>query len=351
MSFSDEFIKKLLIKTTARKSLQNARKFYYNCIKDLGYISEPNIVKTTESYDDPYSVFLTEKKSPMVQNIQYENVPELGFQESQHIKPTQRFNRTFIGPSDQLISKRLVEVQKWVSIDPQELELRKVSDIVDTALNGLGISSFENISRTALNMYWNIMEYYKTNELKLKQNKGVLKLGYIIMVIYYSLLFHNIKIELEKIISAIPDARISYIPEAESNIKFLFADVPGYTFLYNKQKQVCFIERLLSDDVLRKIEQVKKDMVNSGLFGFTLNKVQNSACIYYICSVIYNKGGVYSKRANVILPDTGIETMVTANLLSEKCGPFSAQTLTNEVFRIVDFYKKNKVKKDYLNLC
>ena len=171
------------------------------------------------------------------------------------------------------------------------------------------------------------------------------------MVIYYSLLFHNIKIELEKIISAIPDARISYIPEAESNIKFLFADVPGYTFLYNKQKQVCFIERLLSDDVLRKIEQVKKDMVNSGLFGFTLNKVQNSACIYYICSVIYNKGGVYSKRANVILPDTGIETMVTANLLSEKCGPFSAQTLTNEVFRIVDFYKKNKVKKDYLNLC
>jgi hypothetical protein len=118
------------------------------------------------------------------------------------------------------------------------MRLKKVGEIIENSLNALKVYDNPNIFKTALNMYYNIMEYYKTNTLRLNVNKGNLKKGYILLCIYYSLMYYKQLISKEKLVRSIPDYNISYLPIANKNILRIFENVHGYEFMFAQDQEL-----------------------------------------------------------------------------------------------------------------
>ena len=253
-------------------------------------------------------------------------------------------NRTFIGPLGDTTTKtgnRLSELQSWVTADPKEMELKAVSEIIEGSLNFLQLGDSDQIRSTAVNMYFNIMEYYNSgNPLQLGVNKGDLKKGYILMCIYYALMYNKKQITIEKVLRSIKESRSSYLPKAKENILKIFENAPGYEFLTVQQEpyyvtNLCNLINLLPNEITRSINKVKSDLITSGLFPNELNSVQIAACIYYVCNTIQQK------RLEVVLPESGKSVKITQVLLSSKCGSFSPATLTKQVDIIIGFYQRN----------
>jgi hypothetical protein len=151
MDWTDYLLTNALLKQTERKRFYNAKKFYWDCIISHGdkYFDSGLKNEIYEPEDeDPYAAFFSqpEKKSEVISfcnecNAQlmktglceYCNyiIPQLGFQESQQMSQSGRFSRTFISPDADFTTRsgnRLLELQKWVTIDPQEMELKKVGE-------------------------------------------------------------------------------------------------------------------------------------------------------------------------------------------------------------------------------
>ena len=160
MDFTDNFFKRLLLKETQhKKSFFTAREYYWDCITSYGdkyYDSGRKCVpieEPTDEPEDPFAVFnlinQPEKvafckncdakmsKSGICEYCDYIE-PKLGFQESQQMSQSNvyGFNRTFIGPYSDLTTKsgnKLSELQKWITIDPQEMEIKKVGLKLDSS--------------------------------------------------------------------------------------------------------------------------------------------------------------------------------------------------------------------------
>jgi len=354
MDWTDYLLRNALLNKTERKRFYNAKKFYWDCITSHGdkYFDsglKDEIYEPEE--EDPYAAFFSqpEKKSEVISfcnecNAQlmktglceYCNyiIPKLGFQESQQMSQSGRFSRTFISPDADFTTRsgnRLLELQKWVTIDPQEMELKKVGEIIEHSLTDLKYYENPNIFKTALNIYWNIMEYYKTNPLRLNVNKGTLRKGYIVMCIYYALMYNKQIISKERLVRSIQelDYNISYLPDAQRNILQIFENVPGYEFLYTQDElpvvtTLCDLINILPKNIVKSINKVKKDLIDAGVFQQKMTYIQIAACIYYVCNVLTKP------RLEIILPIGG-KTKITHELLSSKCGSFAPATLTKQV--------------------
>jgi len=354
MDFTNLVLKNALLKKTDRKRFFNAKQFYWDCIVSHGDkyydsgIPEQYLSDSVEE-EDPYRFFFPEEKESVVKfcnecNSQLTETgmckycnyvdPKLGFQESQQMTVSGRFNRTFISPDSDFTTrsgKRLIELQKWVTIEPEEMELKKVGEIIEGSLNVLKMYDNPNIFKTALNMYYNIMEYYKTNTLRLNVNKGNLKKGYILLCIYYSLMYYKQIISKEKLVRSIPEYSISYLPSANENILRIFENVPGYEFMFIQDQELpivtslCDLISLLPKNVSILINKVKRELVEQGIFQKKMTNIQIAGCIYYVCNILT------SPRLEIIIPTTGQKTKITHALLSSKCGSFAPATLTKQV--------------------
>jgi len=357
MDFDKEFLSRLLKKATVRKSPARAREFYWDCIKNLGYSNQPVLTDYPEidysEPEDPYAVFKQmESNAPLVPNREYYSPPVLGVAESQQMSISDQygFNRTFIGPLESSFTtssgNRLSEINKWINVSNEETELKKVIEIIDQVLNGLGLSELLNIRRLSINMYWNIMQYYKTNSLGLTINKGSLKLGYITMVIYYSLVYFKRNVTTESIVRFIPDASISYLPRAKKNIMLIFKESPNYSFILgtNTNNNTNIIG-VLPPNVQRIINKVKNDLSQS--IQTPLSNIQIAACIYFVTSVPLSKGGIFQTRLR-ITDGNNSEIKITTRLLMDKYGNFAPATLTKNVNAIITFYKNNPDLKNEL---
>jgi hypothetical protein len=352
MDFTDLFFRNALLKKTERKRFFNAKQFYWDCIVSHGEkyydsATEYREYSDSDQEEDPYRFFLPEKEESVIKfcnecNSQLTEAgmckyckyvdPKLGFQESQQMYVSGRFNRTFISPDSDFTTrsgKRLIELQKWVTIVPEEMELKKVGEIIEGSLNFLKLYENPNIFKTALNMYYNIMEYYKTNTLRLNVNKGNLKKGYILLCIYYSLMYYKQLISKEKLVRSIPDYNISYLPIANKNILRIFENVHGYEFMFAQDQELpvvtslCGLVSLLPKNVSILINKVKQELIERGIFQKKMTNIQIAACIYYVCNVIT------SPRLEIII--NGQKTKITHALLSSKCGSFASATLTKQV--------------------
>jgi hypothetical protein len=363
MDFDKEFLSRLLKKATLRKSPARAREFYWDCIKNLGYSNQPVFTDYSEieESEDPYAVFKqmesgTQDTLPM--NREYYSPPVLGVAESQQMSISDQygFNRTFIGPLESSFTtssgNRLSEINKWINVSNEETELKKVIEIIDQVLNGLRLSELLNIRRLSINMYWNIMQYYKTNSLGLTINKGSLKLGYITMVIYYSLVYFKRNVTTESIVRFIPDASISYLPRAKKNIMLIFRESPNYSFIlgtnsdFSENSGTCNkIIEMFPPNVQRIINKVKNDLSEN--IQRPLSNVQIAACIYFVTSVPLSKGGIFQTRLKVI-DGNNSEIKITTGLLMDRCGNFAPATLTKNVNAIITFYKNNPDLKNEL---
>jgi hypothetical protein len=361
---SDQFMKTLLINKTSRQRFKNAQAFYWNCIDKYGYSEKKKVQEYEQEYEsdpeDEYSQFKTMckkcgtelslgkdcKKCEALTEYSQFKPQNIGFQESQHITKGNiyGFNRTFIGPYDDSatgLGNRLSEIQKWVTVDPKETELKKIYEIFEASINAMGLGDNESILRTAVNMYFNIMNYYDSNLLKLPSLRGDLKKGYIILCVYYSLLANKLNISIEHLVRFIPDARLSYIPKANEYILKIFENASGYSFLNTKEEPVlisslCGLVKLLPKNTIRDINKVKRDVFDS-----VLTPIQIAACIYYITTKIA------TKRLSIVIPETGVVSKLTVDFLSSKCGSFSAGTLAKNVKIIEDFYTQHPELKDF----
>jgi hypothetical protein len=374
--FTDSFIRTQLLNSTKRMIPKNARLFYWNCIQSTGYSDQnrdsiPEDSQDSDSDDSDEYKYFEKPKSISIERCsvcQTELTPgkdcmycsmyntPVGYQESQQMSPSSifGFNRTFIGPmSDSTTNSgnRLSEIQKWVTISPEESELKVISDQIDYAINALGLSDQDKIRKTAINMYWNIMKYYSSgNILLLPINKGNLKKGYIAMVVWYSLEYYGKNVSRDRLIRVIPDSRLSFLPDAEKNILIIFKNAPGYEFLFNPREysNLCNFVGILPDNIVNKINQVKTDMINANIFERVPSKIQIAACIYYVSSILYGKGGILQKRLEIIIPQSGLKSKITIQLLSDNCGPFAAATLAKITDNIVNFYGKNSILRNNL---
>jgi len=366
MDFDKEFLSRLLKKATLRKSPARAREFYWDCIKTLGYSDQPVFREYSEieESEDPYDVFKqmesgTTDTQTLPMNREYYAPPVLGVAEGQQMSVSDQygFNRTFIGPLDSSFTtssgNRLSEINNWINVSNEETELKRVIEIIDQVLNGLGLSELLNIRRFSINMYWNIMQYYKTNSLGLTINKGTLKLGYITMVIYYSLVYFKKNFTIESIVRFIPDANISYVPRAKKNIMLIFRESPNYSFIlgnnseFSENSGTCNkIIEMLPPNVQRIINKVKNDLSEN--IQRPLSNIQIAACIYFVTSVPSGKGGIFQTRLKVI-DNNNSEIKITTEFLMSRCGNFAPATLTKNVNAIISFYKNNPDLKNELN--
>ena len=366
MNFDKTFLKKLLLKVTARKRPANAREFYWTCIKDTGY-SEPrdysdypdyqdypenNSDYSSDSDEDPYSVFKrvssrSSGSSGSRASEYYEAPGVLGVSESQQMSISDQygFNRTFIEPlSNNLTTSsgnRLSEINTWINVSQEETELKKVIEKIDQALNSLGLSDQVNIRRFAVNMYWNIMLYYKKNTLGLSQNKGNLKNGYITLVIYYSLNYFKRNVGIEQVVRVTPDSRLNYIPKAKKNIKQIFLKSPNYSFLNAE-----FSENISSEcNNLIKILPNNIQVIINKIIEHLGSTTNIAAVIYYVTSVPLSKGGILQKR--LVLENN---KKITTEFLINKCGKIAPATLSKIVNNIINFYNNNPlIKAELMN--
>ena len=222
-----QLYKNLLKKATFRKKDYVAREYYWNCIKNTGYSLNENeyplnLPENNSNYEseDPYDVFKTmEGRTPVQANkpeyTEYSSRENVGVAESRQMYMADEygFNRTFIEPLDNngitSSGNRLSELDTWINVSSEETEFKKIVKLIEEVLNVLNTSENLLIRKFAMNMYWNILQYYKTNTLKLPLNKGNLRLGYIVLVIYYAFVYFKKPISTESIIRVVPNSRIN----------------------------------------------------------------------------------------------------------------------------------------------
>jgi hypothetical protein len=226
------------------------RKFLIDCIASHGYIKE--------------KVFTEEENEEVQAEFNPNQISDLKY----------RFTRTFFEPTSTSFA-RLAELQKY-GIDPQEMELAKVSEKIDTALNQLNLNNLEYIKNIAMNMYYNILLYYNSgNPLKLITNSGKVKKGFIFFVVFYALKFSKIPILKETLINNFQGITLSDLPEADKNIHRIFEKSPGYSFIYETDYDLC---AKLDPDIKQKVY----DLLESIKDKISINKKNIAAVIYHI---------------------------------------------------------------------
>ena len=357
-----QLYKNLLKKATFRKKDYVAREYYWNCIKNTGYslneneypLNPPENNSNYES-EDPYDVFKTmEGRTPVQANkpeyTEYSSRENVGVAESRQMYMADEygFNRTFIEPLDNngitSSGNRLSELDTWINVSSEETEFKKIVKLIEEVLNVLNTSENLLIRKFAMNMYWNILQYYKTNTLKLPLNKGNLRLGYIVLVIYYAFVYFKKPISTESIIRVVPNSRINYIPDAKKYIKQIFLKSPNYSFLNAE-----FSENISSEcnNLIKTLPNNIQVIINkiNEHFGSTGTTIHIAAVIYYVTSVPLSKGGILQKR--LVLENN---KKITTEFLINKCGKIAPATLSKIVNNIINFYNNNPlIKAELMN--
>ena len=380
-----DFFKKLLLSITTRYSASNARKFYINCLEKSVYFDPIKIIEPEAIYDelneedlyDQMKDFYKEKEfyEPNFceickneiepgeickfcaipfrvedTNTYTQNTP-IGFSESQQM--SQRsiygpdFYRTFIGPLDDIrldTGNRLSEIDTWINMSKEEVELKKINDSISSALEVLKLSDQYNIRKMAVNMFWNISNYYKTNVLNLKSNKGNLRTGYIILVLDYSINYFGRTKNIDSIVQSVEGGDLSMIPEARKNIKKIFSDSKEYSFVLLDSEpklisSLCNLENKFPESITKKIKQTKADLINYKIFNNPITNVELAACIYYITSIPIYKGGVLQEKTAFIIDSES--TKITQEFLKKYCGSMALSVLKKNIELIIGFYKKH----------
>ena len=373
-----DFFKKLLLSITTRYSASNARKFYINCLEKSGYFDPIKIIEPESIYDelnelneedlyDQMKDFYKEKEfyEPNFCEIckneiepgeickfcaTYTQNTPIGFSESQQM--SQRnihgndFNRTFIGPLDDIFldtGNRLSEIQTWINMSKEEVELKKINDSISSALEVLKLSE-DNLRKMAVNMFWNISNYYKTNVLNLKSNKGNLRTGYIILVLDYSINYFGRTKNIDSIVQSVQGGDLSMVPEARKNIKKIFSNSKEYSFVLLDSepilmKSLCNLENKFPENITKKIKQIKYDLINNKIFINPITNVELAACIYYVTSIPIYKGGVLQEKTIFIIES--VPTKITQEFLKKYCGSMALSILKRNTELIIEFYKKH----------
>jgi hypothetical protein len=341
----DSIEKKLLkqqITKLLNKKFRNPikqRKFLIDCIDSHGYILKENpdqdLEDLEENFDDLYEQFMPNHTSSVNEgNYSTELVQSLAEQGQSSVDPY-GFNRTFIHANSHADDK-LAELQKR-GITYEETQFNKVKEKMEELIvrSIKRDEDSDKILQTALNIYLNILIYYKDNPFGFTDIRGSLKKGYIFLCVYYSLIYNNNYIDRATLIENSDTIRLKDIPLADENMKKIFNGVKGYSFLnksyhgsINPGKFLSNTVNIKSKELLKKIEIVIEETKSF----VPLTKLGIYSIIYFVCNdylpfkvkIMYNEN----------------ETRVTYKILNEVFGSFASATVRKITDSLLKFYRK-----------
>jgi len=317
---------KHLVTTYVNKKFRNPekqRKFLIDCIESNGYIVEKNLEEQTdetEDFDDLYQHFMPSQSSQQESNS-FPDFKQSIQEQSQTSVDPYGFNRTFIN-ANSVTADKLNVLQKR-GITYEETQFNQVKEQMEQLINRSlkNQDLFDKILQTALNIYLNIMIYYKDNPFGFTENKGSLKNGYIFLCVYYSFIYNGVSIKIEKLMESSEKTRLKDLPTAQKNIKMIFNNVNGYSFI-NKitvftNYSILFKKTLniSNQELIAKIENVieeTKELIAS-------SNLKLYSVIYFVCN------DYYPFKVKVIFNET--ETRITYDLLNKVIEPFSSSTV------------------------
>jgi hypothetical protein len=342
----DKKIIKHLVTTFLKKKFRNPerqKKFLIDCIESNGYIKEGYHLNLNEeeSEEDIYQHFMpsgeltsgTSGTSGTQETVT--NFPDFQttFNSPTSVDPY-GFNRTFIHADNG--GDKLAELQKR-GITYEETQFNKVREQMETIISKLNVGKMDNfqerILQTALNIFLNIIIYYRTNPFGFKENKGSLKQGYIFLSIYYALIYNNNFVERERLIE-FTDIRLRDIPDAERNIKIIFNGVMGYDFIFNLmdfKKFLKFFSKTVNIDSREFISQIETVIEETRPF------IPSTRLGIY--SIIYFVGNFYYPfKVKIVYKST--QSSITYALLNEIFEPFASSTVRKLTDQLKTFYKR-----------
>jgi hypothetical protein len=336
----DKKIIKHLVTTFIKKKFRNPerqKKFLIDCIESNGYIKEGYHLNQDEqeTEEDLYQYFMpSETTTTSTINNNFPDFQET-FNSPTSVDPYS-FNRTFIRVDNG--GDKLAELQKR-GITYEETQFNKIREQMETIITKLNVGKMDTdpdrILQTALNIFLNIIIYYRTNPFGFSENKGSLKRGYIFLCIYYALIYNNNFVERERLIEFTDTfIHLRDLPVAERNIKIIFNGVTGYDFIFYNNIKINFKNFLSktvninSRELLKQIETVieaTKPFIPSTTLGVY-------SIIYFVCNFYY------PFKVKIIYQNT--QTTVTYNLLNEVFEPFASSTVRKITDQLRTFYKK-----------
>ena len=221
--------------------LARQRDFLKGCIKSFGYM---NVLQNSEP-EDLY------------------NLKESGT------------NRTFIQDSEGKLSK----IQRR-GISSKESGLANIELQIDNALGKLQ-STIDTyyIKKTALGMYEKISEHFYC--------KGSLKRGYLVLVLYYSLRMHGIRITERETVALFENAWMADLPAALKNMKEIL-NLPDI----EDPDTSCDMSTFLGAETIDAVNAIlSRDIVTKDKEGLL-------AVIYYVSKITYPELEKFCKKFN-----------------------------------------------------
>ena len=282
---------------------QKHRTFLIDCIQEYGYIkprpivSEPitqlpvfQPVSVEEESYDPYQEYHNISEQPTYQQNAQQNTQQTYLKEGERLKKLEQRG-----------------------ITQRETDLGNFSETVDTALNKI-YQNYKNIDvqkvkTFALNLYNKVLDYYITNPYSFKSNSHTIKKGYIVLIVWYSLLQFNINIPQDKLVTYFQDIQFAYLHEPDKYLHRIFTNLP------KPVNNLCGMKQLLLDKFGQElVDKIYKILEH---FGDAPN---------YVAGAIY-----YFKQLD--------RTMITLEFLKGRCN-VSANTISKASQTIEEFLKK-----------
>ena len=308
----ERFTKESIIKERLLHFLNNhgnERKqinFLKDCLINSGYMKRWNEVENTKDIeDDDFNEFKEYERLRLTpEQNRYQK-----FYDYDIDLPEGDIVNYASGIESNVSSDKLQKTQQR-GITHEEQLLGIVNELYENTLSQMGIEN--NVKNQALNMYKQLLNYYQTNILKLKINKGSLKKGYFGIILYYTLINNDIIIK-KNVLTSLLGIELKDLPEAEKNIKLIFKDQPK--FFSTNNLNLCNMKEILPKDIVKNIYDVIKKMKET--FGDPMNQAQIAACIYYVCK--RNKTKINNK-------------LVTYDMVSKNCdGNPTSKTIKENV--------------------
>jgi len=339
----NQILKNIILKYINKKfrNPEKQRKFLIDCIGSSGYIKTNDISDShseddSEDYEEYYAHMIPSGSSESNYSANDQELQQSIIEQQQSTIDPYGFNRTFIVVNSNY-SDRLSELQKR-GITYEETKFNKIKEtmelLIDSSLKNNIDANVDKILQTALNIFMNILIYYNTNPYGFTYMKGSLKKGYIFLCVYYSLIYNNQYIDIEKLMEYSHGFRLKDIPLAQKNMKLIFQGVQGYSF-FNKQYYGTNFKNFLKTstninykELIKLIENVieeTKDFVPSTKLGMY-------ATIYFVCNeyLSYKVKVVYN----------GSECRVTYKILDEIFGTYASATVRKITDQLLKFYRK-----------
>jgi hypothetical protein len=252
-----------------KSKTQENRKLLLECMESTGYIKEPD-----QEHEDVF----------------YH--PDFPVEPDEQIVYKQERQATFV-PKESKFYKTQIR-----GISYEEQDLANVSDQINDVLNKLQKPDlpYDKIRESAINMYSDIIKVYRTTNILKGEMKGSVRNGYILLVVYYTLLRFKVCVSKADLVNYF-NMSLSDLPQADKNIKMVLGVVDNF-------HELCLCTFSFDTATRKEIQNVIFKLKELGKFSDPVSLVQVAATIYYVTKGMPGFDyAVISKRCG-LTPDT-----------------------------------------------